>query len=150
MNIREDFMVEYLKYLKEFLRHDREKYGVPPYGLDMPVNKTAYYGMIEDDLGVCDNNSLYLLYDFNRRYLSKPAFKSALDLGNMDDFYYDVLKYMQEFDLKAYGGIDILNEEQRKFYQGFLGDKTTTYITDSGILVGESPKGRAYIYTNGE
>lgn len=143
-------MVEYLKYIKEYLRHDREKYGVAPFGLDMPYDKKAYYGMVEDDLGLSDNNSLFLLYDFNKRYLSKPAFRQARDLGNMDDFYYDVLEYMQQFDLKAYGSVDVLNESQRKFYQAFLGDRTTTYITESGILVGESPKGRAYIYTNGE
>lgn len=143
-------MVEYLKYIKEYLRHDREKYGVAPFGLDMSFDKTAYYGMIEDDLGISDNNSLYLLYDFNKRHLTKPAFKPARNLGNMDDFYYDVLEYMQQFDLKAYGSIDVLNEEQKRFYQWFMGEKTATYITESGILVGESTKGRAYIYTNGE
>lgn len=143
-------MVDYLKYLKEFLRHEREKYGVAPFGLDMPYNKRAFYGMIEDDLGVCDNNSFYLLYDFNKRYLKKPAFKPAMDIGNMDEFYYDLLSYMQQYDLMAYGSTVALNDSQKNFYQGFLGDKTTTYMTESGILVGESPKGRAYIYTNNE
>lgn len=142
-------MVEYLKYLKEFLRHDREKYGVAPFALDIPERR-AYYGMVHDDLGICDNNSLYLLYDFNPRKLNNPAFKPALDLGNMDDFYYDAMSLIDEDDLIAYGNLELLNDEQRKFLEGFLGSQTDLHMTDSGILIGESAKGKAYIYTNRE
>ncbi len=142
------FMVEYLKYIKEFLRYNREMYGEAPFGLSMPYNKMAFYGMVEDDLGICDNNSLYLLYNFNKRNLSKPAFKPAKDLGNMDDFYYDVLDYIQQYDLLPCESLEALNEEQKKFYQGFLGKESSMYMTESGILVGESAKGRAFVYTN--
>ncbi len=143
-------MVEYLKYLKDYLRHDREKYGVAPFGLSYSFDKIAYYGMIEDDLGIGDNNSFFLLYDFNRRYLSKPAFKPAKDLGNMDDFYYDLLQIMQLETIAGEADANILNEEQRRFYEAFLGNNPTAHVTESGILVGESPRGKAYIYTNKE
>lgn len=144
-------MVEYLKYLKEFLRHDREKYGIAPFGVDMPYNKRAFYGMVGEDLGICDNNSLYLLYDFNPRKLTNPAFKKALDLGNMDDFYNDAIALIGDEDLHVEGNIELLNEEQRRFFEAFLGiGETDVRLTESGVLVGDSPKGKAYIYTHKE
>ena len=141
-------MVEYLKYLKEYLRHDREKYGVAPFALSFSFDPKAFYGMIEDDLGVGDNNSFFLIYDFNKRYLSKPMFKPAKDLGNMDDYYNDLLWTMQLEKGAEPADLGLLNEEQRKFYEAFLGSNPEAYITESGILVGESTKGKAYIYTN--
>lgn len=141
-------MVEYLKYLKEYLKHDREKYGVAPFGLDFSFDSKTFYGMVEDDLGISDNNSFFLLYDFNKRYLSKPMFKPAMDLGNMNDYYDDLLHYMHSFDLEELDNLGLLNEEQRRFYEAFLGSNPTTSITSTGIVVGESARGRAYIYTN--
>lgn len=142
--------LEYLKYIREYLKETRENLGMASFSLCHPFDPKCFYGITRNRILLSDINSLYVI-NTNCKKREELFFsvgnKNLSKLVNTKTFINDLCKYplsLEEVPLTFIDGI--LTEEQKYFYENLLqANIQSFYDAKENVLLGFGDKSFGFV-----
>lgn len=142
--------LEYLKYIREYLKETREDLGTAGFALCRPFDPKCLYGITRSRILLSDINSVYVI-NTNCKKREKLFFsvgnKNITELVNTESYIDDLCKYPLSLEEVSLTFIDdILTEEQKYFYKNLLQANIQSFYDEKeNVLLGFGEKSCGFV-----